>query len=260
MGWQPRGADGTPAEGSLMRWREIEEAVQSRLREPTEGGVKIAVTKRFEKDFASFAKSFPKLRDEFELFLDTKLKNIDQSVGKKDTQWGGGAVDGISGWWHAHLFFGKAIIIYKPVGKTLVLAAVTDHLSVEGTGAKIKALGEYLKKINLSDDPSPASFKKQPHAITKLEPSVLKSELGFADDALEVDPVAEVKKQVKQFLYQMAANAIDREILRNFVDNKYPEELAIFLEFGDLPITYKAISHAEMMSLVKGVLADIPSS
>lgn len=241
-----------------MRWKEIQEAVQSRLREPAEGDVKIAVTKRFERNFATFSKSFPKMREEFDSFLDHKLKNLDQSVGKKDTQWGGGDVDGITGWWHAHLFFGKSIVIYKPVGKTLVLAAVTDHQSVEGRGAKIKALGKYLKKINLSSDPSPESLQKQPHTITKVSPSSLKRDLESSDWDVS-NSLSSLKQQVKQFLYQMAANSVDREILTNFVANQDPEELNIFLELADLAGDYNELTVNELLALTESVLADIPS-
>ena len=238
-----------------MRWYELTEAVQSRLREPKEGAVTIATTKRFDKEFASFVRKFPDLVHEFDMFHTSKIADIDMPFGKKDTQWSGGSVSGLTGWWHAHLLFGKIVIIYRPVGKKLVLASVTDHLSVEGTGLRIRSLGEYLSKVNLEDDPSRQSIKAKPNLATDVDASQLRQELGLDQNASAArSQTTDAEKAVRDFMYQVASNPKDRAVLQNFVQGHEVEEFEIFLELGDLPPGYKKMPLSRLQQLGSDVL------
>jgi len=238
-----------------MRWYELEEAVQSRLREPIEGAVTLATTKRFDKEFASFVRKFPNLVYEFDEFLTSKIADIDKPFGKKDTQWSGGAVAGLTGWWHAHLLFGQIMIIYRPVGKKLVLASVTDHLSVEGKGLRIRSLGEYLSKVNLEDDPSLKSIKAKPNLTTDIDTNTLRQEIGLGNNVSQAKSQSmDVEKAVRDFMYQVASNPTDRAVLQNFVQGRDVEEFEIFLELGELPPSYKKMPMLQLQQLGAEVL------
>ena len=243
-----------------MRLYELFEAVDSRLRDAGESHVTVKITKRFAKDFKNF-RTIPTMVQEFERFLDTKVANINASFGKKDGQWMGGTVSKLNGWRHAHLFFGKAVIIYKAFGNTLILAAITDHLSIEGSGMRIRELGDYLDKIDF--DPTISHAKMQDKSVTAQ--SVSPEEL---DTALDIDihsklqqsaaDVKSVKLRTLQLFHQIAAEPADRPLLQDFVSGK-SNELMIFLKFAEPPIADDALSAEQFKEIANQSLKDIPS-
>lgn len=248
-----------------MRIREILEARGgAKLRTSSEDPFSIAVTKRFVKDWREFARSFPEFVEDFNNFLNDKAANIDEPSGKKDTQWGGGQVDGLSGWWHAHMRYGKAVVIYRPVGRRLVLAAVTDHLSVEGVGHRIKALGEYLDTVSLKPD---VPLKSPMKPITVADRSEFDQASDASVDANADKPASpadaekrdrkedQATSKVTELLYSMAANSVDRVILDDYLTGSN-NDLFFFMEVYD--IDPSVVQHDELILLINKALQDIP--
>lgn len=215
----------------------------------------ISVTNRFVRDFREFSRAFPPLGQEFLSFLETKRENIDQPHGKKDSNLGSSRIPGLSGWWHCHLHFGKAVLIYKPVGRNLVLAAVVDHLSVEGVGRKIQALGDYLKKVDW--DPSAKDITRQSRttAIRSVSDQQLASDLGVVQQ--QDQPTAKTdntSSRVKELFYAMAAEPADRQVLADFINGK-SQEIFFFFSVMEPPIPEDIVDNTTLIKMAKSALA-----
>lgn len=238
-----------------MRLSDLLEVVAGSLRTDTDLPLSFAITNRFVRDFLEFEKAFPPLGEEFLSFLETKRTNIDQPYGKKDSQWGGGMIKGITGWWHCHLHFGKAVLIYKPVGRTLILAAVVDHLSVEGHGRKIQALGEYLKKIDWDPNAPDVKRKQRTTPLTNINDQQLITNLKLGDDTVSATPSSkDLESRVKELFYDMAAEPVDRQLLADFVTGK-SQEIFFFFEIMEPPISQDSLDHTKLVQIAKSALA-----
>tara|TARA_R110000868_G_scaffold162905_1_gene394910 strand:- start:9166 stop:9897 length:732 start_codon:yes stop_codon:yes gene_type:complete len=234
---------------------ELLEVVGASLRTGTDLPLSLSVTNRFVRDFRQFSRAFSPLGQEFLSFLDTKRENIDQPHGKKDSQWGGGQITGISGWWHCHLHFGKAVLIYKPVGRNLVLAAVVDHLSVEGTGRKIQALGDYLKKVDWNPQAKEISRQTRTTAITSVSDQQLVSDLGV--DTQQDQPTTDTENtgsRINQLFYAMAAEPADRQVLADFSQGK-SQEIFFFFSVMEPPIPEHIVDKTTLIKIAKSALA-----
>jgi len=88
----------------------------------------IRVSKRFLKDWPSFANSFVDAEPALEDFLRVKaLYDPPVAFGKKD-----GPLQFIKGYWHSHLVFGRVIVFYRIERDDLWLYRVTDHSVING--------------------------------------------------------------------------------------------------------------------------------
>ena len=238
---------------------ELLEAVGGSLRTGTDQPFTISVTNRFVRDFREFSRAFPPLAEEFLAFLAAKRENIDEPHGKKDSQWGGGMIKGITGWWHCHLHFGKAVLIYKPVGRNLVLAAVVDHLSVEGTGRKIQALGEYLKKVDWDPSAKDITRKQRTTNISSVDDTQLLTQLGIATDTDQTSTdTANVTRAIKSLFYAMAVEPADRQVLADFASGK-SQEVFFFFSVMEPPIPQDAVENSVLIKLAQSALSSTAS-
>lgn len=67
--------------------------------------------------------------------------------GKKDTAFASN-VD-LKNWWHAHLTFGREVLVYKPNGNRLMLACIIDHQDMDKSNAH--RLGRFITGLGQDD-------------------------------------------------------------------------------------------------------------
>ena len=220
--------------------------------------VTIGYTDRFIRDFRSFSK-LPNFKDEFEKFLDTKLADPQATFGQKDAAFIATRRKGLKNWWHAHIIYGKAIVTYRFVGTKLILATVTDHLSVEGDGPRIQSLESYLDSVDLGVDYKTQEKKKKTTSINTVAPGSLEKTLGLdaeEDPSLQLAQQA-VKKSILDLFYEMAAVSQDRALLDSFVKDDDTSVL-FFFDVMTPPIPRDAVSMAALKLLAKSALDLIP--
>jgi len=220
--------------------------------------VTIGYTDRFIRDFRSFSK-LPNFKDEFEKFLDTKLADPQATFGQKDAAFIATRRKGLKNWWHAHIIYGKAIVTYRFVGTKLILATVTDHLSVEGDGPRIQSLESYLDSVDLGVDYKTQEKKKKTTSINTVAPGSLEKTLGLdaeEDPSLQLAQQA-VKKSILDLFYEMAAVSQDRALLDSFVKDDDTSVL-FFFDVMTPPIPRDAVSMADLKLLAKSALDLIP--
>lgn len=226
--------------------------------EATPEPVTIGYTDRFIRDFRSFSK-LPNFKDEFEKFLDTKLADPQATFGQKDAAFIATRRKGLKNWWHAHIIYGKAIVTYRFVGTKLILATVTDHLSVEGDGPRIQSLESYLDSVDLGVDYKTQEKKKKTTSINTVAPGSLEKTLGLdaeEDPSLQLAQQA-VKKSILDLFYEMAAVSQDRALLDSFVKDDDTSVL-FFFDVMTPPIPRDAVSMADLKLLAKSALDLIP--
>lgn len=117
----------------------------------------IMMSRRCQKEAAEFGKSFPDFKKIFLDFVNVKISHDPPVLfGKKDGPLGGSSNAVFDQrYWHAHIIFGKAIIIYRIDRDNLYLYRVTDHLAVEGSG--IKQLARSLNDPEWTSIQAPSS-------------------------------------------------------------------------------------------------------
>jgi len=153
----------------------------------------VLATKRFRKDYKTFAEAFASFRETFAEFIRSKYADPSKPFGKKDYPFVGTSKSGLKGWNHAHIVFGKAIAIYKANPKQILLAAVTDHLSVEGSGPRIQGLADYLDSLDMSN-------------FTPIE------NIGVQ----QVKSTDDYQEPIQDLFYSMAAHDTDYQMLVDF--------------------------------------------
>jgi len=235
-----------------------EPATESPPEKPTP--VTIAVTDRFVRDFSDFS-TMPKFVEDFETFIKSKFANPQAAWGKKDTVWSSGKmVPKLKGWSHAHIIFGKAIVIYRVVNNKIFLAAITDHLSVEGEGPRIRNLGEYVDSIDLGLAYKPQDKERKTTTANPITLPDLEKKLGIAKDQ---EPSAEqlaqqaLQKSVLALFYEMAAVPQDRALLMSLV-KQGDTSVLFFFDVMNPPIPQDAVSLEDLKQLAKRALAAIP--
>lgn len=120
-----------------------EATVESRLREQPRN---VAVSNSWDKTWDQESSRFGDLSGELENFLLDKCWFDPPPLhGKKDGPVGAG-IPSLRGMFHAHMHFGKVIIIYKIEENTLRLYLAGDHKIVEKD--HLSTLGEQVKKLN----------------------------------------------------------------------------------------------------------------
>lgn len=186
----------------------------------------IAATRRFIRNYQDY-KNHPVVKKEFKSFLDSKERDINLPFGKKDSAWVSDTnmVIGLKGWWHAHLFYGKAIVIYKPVGNRLILANITDHKSVEGEGNAIQRLGEYLQTV---DQGLAGANTNANSTVTNLTDRDL-VDMGVKKPQEPGAPKVDLK-ELESFIYTAATNDQDRQLMiayRNGENDEFREFLEL---------------------------------
>jgi hypothetical protein len=132
-----------------MRWSEIirEASIASKPR-PVPRVIRIA--RRCRKEFEEFAAAFPDFERLFDDFLRTKaLSDPPPLFGKKDGPLGSN-LKVLSGYWHAHIVYGKALVIYRVDAAYLTLFRITDHLAVES--GRMAQLGLQVGSIAAKDE------------------------------------------------------------------------------------------------------------
>lgn len=212
----------------------------------------IAATRRFIRNYQDY-KNHPVVKKEFKSFLDSKENNINLPFGKKDGAWvmDPSSVRGLKGWWHAHLLFGRAIVIYKPVGNRLILADITDHKSVEGFGKAIWRLGEYLQTVDQGLDGGQAT---QNSAVTNLTDTDL-VDMGVKNPQEPSAPSPEVDfDPLISFIYTAATNAQDRQLMIAYLNGENDE----FGEFLELVPEAGTFTKDQVNEIIKSALRDIP--
>lgn len=225
---------------------------------PNPDPVSIGYTDRFVRDFKSFSK-LPNFKEEFENFLDTKLANPQSTFGQKDAAFIATRRKGLKNWWHAHIIYGKAIVTYRFVGNKLVLAAVTDHLSVEGDGPRIQSLETYLDSVNLGVEYKTPEKKKKTTPISTVAPDTFERTLGLdaeEDQSLQLAQQA-AKKSVLGLFYEMAAVPQDRALLLSLV-KQGDTSVLFFFDVMSPPIPQDAVSMDDLKQLAKRALSAIP--
>ena len=239
----------------------ISELLEQHTPEKTDANpepVTIGYTDRFIRDFKSFSK-LPNFKDEFENFLDAKLANPQATFGQKDAAFIATRRKGLKNWWHAHIVYGKAIVTYRFVGTKLILAAVTDHLSVECDGPRIQSFENYLDSVDLGLDYKAQEKKKKTTSINTVAISSLEKTLGLdaeEDQSLQLAQQA-VKKSVLSLFYEMAAVSQDRALLDSLVKDDDTSVL-FFFDVMSPPIPRDAVSMDDLKLLAKSALALIP--
>jgi mRNA-degrading endonuclease YafQ of YafQ-DinJ toxin-antitoxin module len=181
--------------------------------------VVIKATKRFKKDYQDFSRRWSSFDTVFEEFVRSKIANPREPFGQKDKAGTGP----LRGWNHVHIIYGKAIVSYRIQGSTILLAAVTDHLSVEGTGIRLRALAEYLDSLDLSKFGS----------------------FDVSDDDQSTDHSH--KATVMELWYEMAAHPVDRQVLVQFVNGVNQDALE-FLAVLDPPLAVKDVDKFTLRS------------
>jgi mRNA-degrading endonuclease YafQ of YafQ-DinJ toxin-antitoxin module len=163
----------------------------------------IAATKQFGKDYAIFARNYPTLRKTFADFIKMKVETNGTALfGKKD---GPLLNANLRGFMHAHMVFGKAVLIYRVEGETFWLVRIIDHVVLNATGAGSAALGRYLQNLSAADF--------SPHSVDDSDATPKKiltpAQVGIVRDTF----------------YEMAAHPSDRVMLRSFVDGSNTEAM-----------------------------------
>jgi mRNA-degrading endonuclease YafQ of YafQ-DinJ toxin-antitoxin module len=207
-----------------MRWTDLCEQTAPFL---------IKATKRFKKDYQDFIKKWPEFEEIFTQFLKAKIADPRAPFGQKDKPFMDSKNLGLRGWNHAHMIYGKVILTYKVQQNVITLAAVTDHLSVEGVGPRIRALGAYLNSVDTSSvDPFQG-------VSTSSQPESTQSDLH--------------KPTVMDLFYEMAAHESDRNILIQFVKGENDHVLE-FLALLDPPITPAQVPLSQLKAWAGQVL------
>lgn len=179
----------------------------------------ILATKRFKKDYQEFVRAFPTFKDTFAEFIKHKHVSPQEPFGKKDYPFKGKL---FNGWEHAHIVFGKAMVIYKSSPEQILLAAVVDHLSVEGTGNRIQALAKYVKDLGMQDFVSLMAHEEPEH-----------------------DHMLNHKPAVMDLFYHMAAHESDQDLLRDFAQGKNDH----VLEFLGVAVPDVQVDHMDLKVL-----------
>lgn len=239
-----------------MRWIEILEALKPIAK--SSSPITILVAPRFFKDFQDFSKRFPPLADEFVNFLEAKLANPLTAAFKKDTQWHSisGSIPGLARWWHAHLHFGQAMVIYKATESTLCFATIVDHRSTEGFGHRIRKLAQYLDTIEV-DPNAPKHIKvNQPVKPESMTPTELLSRLDINSSQVhsgsEKDQNA-IKARIKDLFWEMVGVPADKKVMTDFLRG-INKELLVFFDFPSPPIPTNAVSDGDIKDIIKDVL------
>lgn len=106
----------------------------------------IRVTEEFEKTFGEFRRSFPQIGPTLREFLAHRCHGgIRNTFGGKDYMMS----TNLRGYWHIHLFYGKAILIYLITEKHLDLLTIIDHLSFDSKApARVRKLKTRLDRLS----------------------------------------------------------------------------------------------------------------
>lgn len=174
----------------------------------------INVTGRFEKELNKITSD--EVYDDVIDFIRFKQKHPREFFNSKDIV--GNRL--LKNWNHCHIVFGKVIISYKSNSNELILAAITDHKSVEGSGPTILAFSKYLNELS-SKDYIPFNI-----------PSKTASSKEVDEDAIQ------------NIFYLMATHPEDRDLLEKFSKGKdmtaieLASELSdgMFIDMDDLPL------------------------
>lgn len=166
----------------------------------------IRISTRFRKEWNEFSAAFKDFEENFESFLRLKaLKDPPPLFGKKDGPLGTD-VKTLKGVMHAHIIFGKALVIYRTSGDYLTLYRVTDHLAVE-TG-RLTDLGSQVRTI---DRNSPNDDDWEPIPVPPK-------------------PLSDPQKEAVQRLFMtMTEHPVDYGVLASFAAGK-SDEMLTFLE------------------------------
>lgn len=162
----------------------------------------LQVSKRFKKEFASFAKTHPSMVETWERFLKLRLASDanEEPFNKKDYQFSGGD---LRGFWHVHLVFGKVILIYDYDDSDLYVFRVVDHSAIDGMSRRAQALRQTLTR----DD---------------MEPM----DVGGTQDTPGL--TAADRERIEALIYYMTAE--DRDILEALIRGNYEDFLMFALE------------------------------
>lgn len=172
-----------------------------RLHEITAFNRSVVATDRFRKDFKEYEKAYASVEDfkrKLHEFLEYKVTApSDRSAKRKDAKF----KYQLTTTWHWHIIFGAVVVIYDMTNEFVRLMAVVDHKATEG---KI-APGLVAYVLSLTDD----DFT--PYSVYGDEPRLV----------LDID----TKNQINQYLYDMAANESDRELLVLARDGEWDDTL-----------------------------------
>lgn len=159
----------------------------------------LQVSKRFKKEFASFAKSHPSMVETWKEFLKLRLvKDASEApFGKKDYQFSNGE---FRGFWHVHLVFGQVIAIYDYDPDNLYVYRMIDHEAITGIGRRGQALAKTLNRDDME---------------------AVDVDLDDGEAALS----AEERAKIEELIYYMTAE--DRDILEALVKGD-PRDFLMF--------------------------------
>ncbi len=102
-------------------------------------------TQRFMRDLRSASPSNQKAAKEF---IEYKTRHgFMVPWGKKDTAFASNPE--LKSWWHAHLTFGREVLVYKPEHNRLLLACIIDHQDVDKS--KANRLGRFISGLDQTD-------------------------------------------------------------------------------------------------------------
>ena len=213
------------------------------------GSVQLQATDRFQKEAKEFARAYPNFKSNLEKFLTAKIQTPRAPINKRDNP-GGFSKDN---WGTAHIIFGKAIIWYKIIGDTLILASVSDHKPLDAIGTTVaSSLKNFLSTVDLNKTKTiDINFLDKKSAA----PDTISSKSN------EVEPSQ--KYDVKEFwIYnfkKMAERFGDRQIIENLANGfKTPQDKSDYMIFLDvLGMNYTQVPFSEQQALAQQALEQV---
>jgi len=190
----------------------------------------VITTKRFDKEFQSVPHD---LKAKFEKWLHLKMQTPSRQLGKADKP----GQYGLNPWNHLHLKYGKVLVHYLALPDLIILAAITDHGSVEGGTQELENMVSYLHGIDVAHMRTQAQQVIHAHV-----PQLSASERSEAMD----------------LMYWLAADPQERLHLIQVSQTGHIDPIEAWLHTSGLPVHEQAV--ATYVHMAQQALRDIQPS
>jgi mRNA-degrading endonuclease YafQ of YafQ-DinJ toxin-antitoxin module len=128
-----------------MRWFEILNEVVFKNKDEE---FTVFMTQQFKKTYNNIIRSQPRVKEDFEKFIDFKREYNIKAFGNRDNIMAPGS--GMSGLWHYHIIYGKVIVIYSIDRNHIELYAIGEHILYD-TPARVLALKRFIDSLTQDD-------------------------------------------------------------------------------------------------------------
>lgn len=199
----------------------------------------LQATQRFRRNFRRNWQLNQRVVGEFKQFIEHKQASSNTPFGIKDTAFIDPSHRGLKGWWHAHLHYGKAIVIYRVIGNKLILADIVDHKSVEGGSNAIQALAAYLTLVDQGLAGTATSASSQVSNLSSQELVDFGIERPQEPVITQATPIS--LEPMSNLIYDAAIT--DREMISAYLQGTSND----FLEF--FPIAYPDKTSEELSAI-----------